>query len=104
MFDIQKLSKLSNKFHETKGSFPKNKHKYFHVKTVENSIFHLGDLSSDFQKEKIYDALNEYKNFINETTIRITNAKESQKAFEKYLTLLVNIYVDFLGFRLAIKP
>ena len=104
MSDIQKLSKLSNKFQQTKDSLPKDKHKYLHVKTVENFIYHLGDFSSDSQKEMAYNALTKYINFINETTIKITNAKESHKIFEKFLAPLVDSYVDSLGFRLAIKP
>jgi hypothetical protein len=102
MIDKQNILALYNNFEQIKNSIPPSKLKYVHSKTVDNFIFHLEKFSYQAEKQKVYDGLTKYFDYLN--NVRVEDAKTSQSAFIEYIHPLTNIYSDYLDFHLAIKP
>lgn len=77
-------------------------HKYFHLQTVHNLIFHLDKVKFEEDKLWIYATLNNYltecSNYIN-----ILDRKKSNELFNEYLDKITDYYSKHLGFRMIIS-
>ncbi len=102
MIDKESILTLYNNFEQIKNSIPPSKLKYVHPKTVNNFIFHLDKFSYEAEKQKVYDRLTKYFDYLNNA--RVEDAITSQSAFIEYIQPLTNIYSDYLDFHMAVKP
>jgi len=94
---------ISDKFQSLVNRYPKNKLKYIHYRTVQNFIFHLDNVSDNFQRDKITKSLTEYIELIDQSSV-ISNAIDAKELFQQYLEPIGNIYQQQLNFHISIKP
>lgn len=76
--------------------------KYFHVKTVENLIFHFDSISNESDKNWVYQSLVNYFDDCKDSAA-LVNKEKSKQLFYKHLDKITDYYTNALGFSLLLN-
>jgi|SRR4030095_1807936 len=82
---------------ELNTSIGVNEKKYFHVKTIENLIFHFEEIKTENDKNWVYETLVEYFRKCSENVPSI-DRDTSKNLFNEYLDKITDYYHNNLGF------
>lgn len=89
-------TKLANRLDEFRKYNDKIKEKYFHLKSVDNFIFHFDGFKDKGKKRQIYATLTDYFDSI--FTIDTVDARLSKELFDHYLFKIARLYDMYLKF------
>jgi hypothetical protein len=95
-FDSRK-SHLQTLTSELNASIGVNEKKYFHVKTIENLIFHFEKINTENDKKWVYETLVEYFRRCSDYVPSI-DRNTSKSLFFEYLDKVTDYYHNNLGF------
>lgn len=84
------------------NSVEEHKRKYFHLKTIENLIFHFDDIRSESDKKWVYETLDEYFQKCSNLSTSI-DRRISKKLFFEFLDKVTDYYHSNLGFSILIN-
>src|ERR1700733_15141081 len=95
-FDSRKehLQNLANELYASVGP---NDRRYFHVKTIENLIFHFDEIKTENDKNWVHETLIDYFKICSKYVPSI-NRNTSKNLFNEYLDNLTDYYYNNLGF------
>jgi len=82
---------------ELDASIVVNEKRYFHVKTIENLIFHFEEIKTENDKNWVYETLVEYFKMCSEYVPSI-DRETSKNLFNEYLDKITDYYHNNLGF------
>ena len=77
--------------------------RFYHLRSVENFIYHIDKIHSQSEREKMYDLLMTYFEASNQYSHYIT-IEDSLVLFNKYLKPIGKYYSDNHGFWIFVKP
>ena len=80
------------------NSVEEHKRKYFHLKTIENLIFHFDDIRSESDKKWVYETLDEYFQKCSNLSTSI-DRQISKKLFFEFLDKVTDYYHSNVSLR-----
>ena len=93
---------IISKFKEIIKSYPKNRLKYIHWKSVRNFIYHLNNFPDNPDKSKIEIRLLEYIEIVDKSSV-INTSQDSLNLFNAYLQPTGKLYEHYLDFHVVAK-
>lgn len=101
MTDNQNLEILIRRFEDIASDYSSRQREYIHFKSVNNFLFQLDKLNSDWTQQKIYSQLSDYFDLIQENFI--DNKSDAILLFDKRISPIAKTYNGDIQFRLIIK-
>jgi len=98
---MDESNQLIEKFNFIVNHMP-HKNKYYHLKSMYNFLQHFNEIPDRERKEKVFNSLNEYLNYITENDI--VSTKECRHVFFTFIEPVGLIYKKCCGFSYILRP